>query len=602
MTRRHPGRRIEQPANRRKDRTNIVGTADVGAIEDRSPRPKRPGLVAAQLVGADPAEEIPLGERKGQARVDLVQRSCVVACAVVTNGRPVDALKAVVAQGIEAVRVSDSRADDEGGAREQPVGRAEKQAVVSLDSHELGEATQPRHVEARAVGGPRSRREPIVARVAAGRESKCAVALVTLQNLSEYRSGRTDPGVSLHPSLGIAIAKQPVRRVVFAQAVAQAQTETLLTLLEVVKVEFTQEQGRAGAELTPQKVRVADRKVVATGSPTDVDLEINTVAAPEKIGLTEGRRKNQLVLGRETGAKTKGARGALGNGDVQIELRGIIRGLGFKIDIFEETQAPYSQIADLQIASRVELPLDQLQFAPNYRVDRGRIAKQIDVSDEVQGPLLDLKFDVDFSGFCVESSSGPHACKIETPVGVVALQGLDILGQVRPVEDLPGLELQLRQQSVEIHRIVAADPDLADAELRPLPDHHANLQSIPGGVDFGLRQFHLEIADVAVLLFDPAQISQEDLLGVGSGLIEPTRQDRPRSPQLGNEVPAEFSITEGMIALERDDLEPLFVVFFDLEVHGHRTVDNAFDRKARCSQVVALGAIECFDPLGVRLE
>ena len=58
------------------------------AIEDRSAGPERPRLVAAQLICADPAEEIALGEWQGEVRVDLVERSRIVACAIVGPSMP----------------------------------------------------------------------------------------------------------------------------------------------------------------------------------------------------------------------------------------------------------------------------------------------------------------------------------------------------------------------------------------------------------------------------------------------------------------------------------------------------------------------------------
>ena len=131
--------------------------------------------------------------------------------------RTVDALKTVIAQRVEAVGISDSPAENEGRAIEQPAGGTEIPTVVPFDPYESGETAEPRYVHARAVGRASRRGESIVASVTAGREPKRAVALVALQDLPEHRSGSVDSSVvSFNLALGIAVADKSARRVVFA--------------------------------------------------------------------------------------------------------------------------------------------------------------------------------------------------------------------------------------------------------------------------------------------------------------------------------------------------------------------------------------------------
>ena len=294
----------------------------------------------------------------------------------------------------------------------------------------------------------------------------------------------------------------------------KADVEARLPLLEILESDVGEEHGRTEAERRIEEVRILHREEEAVGAPSDIGREIHADTTSEEVRLRKRCGQDEAVLRRESGAEAERAGRPLGHGHVEVEQRGVFGRTRLERDVLEEAEVPRANSRDLNGPSGVELPLDDAHLAADHRVDGARVARDVDVANEVERPLLDVELDIDALRLFVDARPRLDLGEVKPAIRVVALESFDVGSEVRAVECFGFFEAKLAAQRIEVDRFVADDIDLADRETRSFDDRHGDVQPVAVGFHLGLADLDLQVAGVGVLLLDLAQVAHEDRLGV----------------------------------------------------------------------------------------
>ena len=162
--------------------------------------------------------------------------------------------------------------------------------------------------------------------------------------------------------------------------------------------------------------------------------------------------------------------------------------------------------------------------------------------------LLDLEDDVDGARLLVDGRRGRGVDVGVALVLVVVGELLQVVGQLRAVEDLARLDRHAREEELLRLEQVARDVDLAQRVLRALVDRDRDVHRLLVGrqLDERVRDLDLDVAVVPVVGLDEQQVALEDVLAVGAR----RRQDRQQAPLARHDDVAQLGVGDGVVAHE----------------------------------------------------
>src|SRR2546428_663036 len=392
----------------------------------------------------------------------------------------------------EAIVRLDATAQDVAEPDRVELGRKHSGLHVLRITAESGELR--RHVALSAL----RRRDDVVATVA--------------PHSSRHRRGHLDPLLVLElcrqrrdvAEVADPVARRPVAEgppPVLEERVTQPErgSQRLVAILGVLPRVAVQVESPGEGAIEQPRIREADHPLLcpAATAQTHGDLP----ATPEEVTLREVDGADEAVHRREAAAEAEDACRALGDLDVDDDLRLVRPWLGGDLDFFEVAEVHELLAGPVLLLQRVEVPLVERDLAAEDLVLAADVAADVDTLDEHLGPLGDVERDVDdVLGGGLLRLGGDVPRWPGHGAGEV-LDAPEALAQLRPREHVPGLHLQLAPDLLLGEERDPVELDLADLELRSLDDRegdrHARLLTVHGhigGLDAGL--------DVAVVVVE----------------------------------------------------------------------------------------------------
>src|SRR5947208_988833 len=386
------------------------------------------------------------------------------------------------------------------------------------------------------------------------------------------------------------VARRPVAEgppPVLEERVTQPErgSQRLVAILGVLPRVAVQVESPGEGAIEQPRIREADHPLLcpaATGQ-THGDLP----ATPEEVTLREVDGADEAVHRREAAAEAEDARRALGDLDVDDDLRLVRPWLGGDLDFFEVAEVHELLAGPVLLLQRVEVPLVERDLAAEDLVLAADVAADVDTLDEHLGPLGDVERDVDdvLAGDLLRLGDDVHRCAADGAVEV--LDAPEALAQLRPREHVPGLHLQLAPDLLLGEERDPVELDLADLELRSLDDRegdrHARLLTVHGhigGLDAGL-----DVAVVVVELNDSLDVLVESLA------LHLAAEDEVLSLS-GRERVLELALREPLVGLEEDPVDLDLTTLDDAEHHANVTVGKLLDVRRHLDLEIPLVLVE----------
>src|SRR2546425_374269 len=478
----------------------------------------------------------------------------------------------------EAIVRLDATAQDVAEPDRVELGRKHSGLHVLRITAESGELR--RHVALSAL----RRRDDVVATVA--------------PHSSRHRRGHLDPLLVLElcrqrrdvAEVADPVARRPVAEgppPVLEERVTQPErgSQRLVAILGVLPRVAVQVESPGEGAIDQPRIREADHPLLcpAATAQTHGDLP----AAPEEVTLREVDGADEAVHRREAAAEAEDARRALGDLDVDDDLRLVRPWLGGDLDFFEVAEVHELLAGPVLLLQRVEVPLVERDLAAEDLVLAADVAADVDTLDEHLGPLGDVERDVDdvLAGHLLRLGDDVHRCAADGAVEV--LDAPEALAQLRPREHVPGLHLQLAPDLLLGEERDPVELDLADLELRSLDDRegdrHARLLTVHGhigGLDAGL-----DVAVVVVELNDSLDVLVESLA------LHLAAEDEVLSLS-GRERVLELALREPLVALEEDPVDLDLTTLDEAEHHANVTVGKLLDVRRHLDLEIPLVLVE----------
>src|SRR5438034_316707 len=386
------------------------------------------------------------------------------------------------------------------------------------------------------------------------------------------------------------VARRPVAEgppPVLEERVTQPErgSQRLVAILGVLPRVAVQVESPGEGAIEQPRIREADHPLLcpAATAQTHGDLP----ATPEEVTLREVDGADEAVHRREAAAEAEDARRALGDLDVDDDLRLVRPWLGGDLDFFEVAEVHELLAGPVLLLQRVEVPLVERDLAAENLVLAADVAADVDTLDEHLGPLGDVERDVDdvLAGHLLRLGDDVHRCAADGAVEV--LDAPEALAQLRPREHVPGLHLQLAPDLLLGEERDPVELDLADLELRSLDyregDRHARLLTVHGhigGLDAGL-----DVAVVVVELNDSLDVLVESLA------LHLAAEDEVLSLS-GRERVLELALREPLVALEEDPVDLDLTTLDDAEHHANVTVGKLLDVRRHLDLEIPLVLVE----------
>ena len=195
---------------------------------------------------------------------------------------------------------------------------------------------------------------------------------------------------------------------------------------------------------------------------------VNSLPAPEEVVLRDLRLGDEVLDRREAGADLEGAGRALG--DLDVDLHHVVGRTAARgdVDLLEVSQGVHAPLRIVERRLAVGLALDDAQLAPDDLVAGLGVAVDVDPLEVDQLSLLNLEGHVDGAGLLVDRGRGRGVDVGVAPILVEIGQLLQILAELRPVENLAGLDRDPRQEILAGLQQIPPDVHLAQAVLRAL--------------------------------------------------------------------------------------------------------------------------------------
>jgi hypothetical protein len=193
--------------------------------------------------------------------------------------------------------------------------------------------------------------------------------------------------------------------------VAEHDVRAELLLLEVLEVEVrARERGRQAVSGT-EEIRIGEVDEEALRAAAVVDRDVRGIAAAEQVRLRERAGHDHTVLRRIAGAEAERAGRPLDHRHLQVELIRRVGRLDLEVDRLEVAEPLDALARDLHLALGIQLALGDRDLAPHHRIDRHRVAADLDPADEVERPLAHVERTSTCSVACRQVKSGVTCAK-----------------------------------------------------------------------------------------------------------------------------------------------------------------------------------------------
>src|SRR3989442_2113694 len=216
-------------------------------------------------------------------------------------------------------------------------------------------------------------------------------------------------------------------------------SQRLVAILGVLPRVAVQVESPGEGAIEQPRIREADHPLLcpAATAQTHGDLP----ATPEEVTLREVDGADEAVHRREAAAEAEDACRALGDLDVDDDLRLVRPWLGGDLDFFEVAEVHELLAGPVLLLQRVEVPLVERDLAAEDLVLAADVAADVDTIGEHLGPLRDVGLAVDgvLAGDLLRLGDDVHRCAADGAVDV--LDAPEALAQLRPREHVAWLQI-----------------------------------------------------------------------------------------------------------------------------------------------------------------